>query len=103
LHADRLDPPPRALSPGIDYSAFALDPDGHCIQLYYYMEQIGLGWPGAPRLRASRKVNGEGWPEVLPPLFGHLRRPGPSKARSASASSTRPGETRAYLSVALNA
>ncbi len=32
---------PSALSPGIDYSAHVLDPAGHAIQLYYYMEQIG--------------------------------------------------------------
>jgi catechol 2,3-dioxygenase-like lactoylglutathione lyase family enzyme len=32
---------PAELSPGIDYSAFAIDPDGHAIQLYYYMQQSG--------------------------------------------------------------
>jgi catechol 2,3-dioxygenase-like lactoylglutathione lyase family enzyme len=54
------------LHPGIDYSAFVLDPDGHCIQLYYYMEQIG--WAGRPRPATERRrVNGE-WPEVLEPL-----------------------------------
>src|SRR4030095_2444971 len=39
-----VDSIPPELYPGIDYSAFALDPDGHCIQLYYYMEQVGWGW-----------------------------------------------------------
>ena len=38
---------PPELSPGIDYSFFAIDPDGHAMQLYYYMEQIG--WDGKPR------------------------------------------------------
>ena len=32
-HVHRRMPP--ELYPGIDYAAFALDPDGHCIQLYY--------------------------------------------------------------------
>ena len=55
---------PPELFPGIDYSAFALDPEGHAIQLYYYMEQIG--WDGRPRPALSRrKVDNEHWPESL--------------------------------------
>jgi hypothetical protein len=62
-----IDSIPPQLYPGIDYSAFALDPDGHCIQLYYYMEQIG--WDGRVRPASERrKVNGGEWPEVLQPL-----------------------------------
>jgi catechol 2,3-dioxygenase-like lactoylglutathione lyase family enzyme len=62
-----IDTIPPELYPGIDYSAFALDPDGHCIQLYYYMEQIG--WDGRVRPAAKRrKVNGGQWPERLEPL-----------------------------------
>jgi catechol 2,3-dioxygenase-like lactoylglutathione lyase family enzyme len=62
-----IDSIPPELYPGIDYSAFALDPDGHCIQLYYYMEQVG--WDGRVRPASERrKINGEGWPEVLQPL-----------------------------------
>jgi len=62
-----IDSIPPELYPGIDYSAFALDPDGHCIQLYYYMEQIG--WDGRVRPASERrKVNGREWPEVLQPL-----------------------------------
>src|SRR6266436_2285431 len=62
-----IDTIPPELYPGIDYSAFALDPDGHCIQLYYYMEQIG--WDGRVRPAAERrKVNGGQWPERLEPL-----------------------------------
>jgi len=58
---------PPELFPGIDYSAFALDPEGHAIQLYYYMEQIG--WDGKPRPAASRrKVDNEHWPESLDAL-----------------------------------
>jgi catechol 2,3-dioxygenase-like lactoylglutathione lyase family enzyme len=62
-----IDRIPPELYPGIDYSAFALDPDGHCIQLYYYMEQIG--WDGRVRPAAERRrVNGGEWPERLEPL-----------------------------------
>ena len=48
-----IDAIPPELYPGIDYSAFALDPDGHCIQLYYYMEQIG--WDGRTVRPASER------------------------------------------------
>ena len=54
------------LYPGIDYSAFAVDPDGHCIQLYYYMEQVG--WNGRVRPAAERRQVGSDWPETLEPL-----------------------------------
>jgi catechol 2,3-dioxygenase-like lactoylglutathione lyase family enzyme len=61
-----IDAIPPELYAGIDYSVFALDPDGHCIQLYYYMEQIG--WDGRVRPTAERRrVHGD-WPEVLEPL-----------------------------------
>ena len=57
---------PEDFHPGIDFSAYAVDPDGHLIQLYYYMEQ--LGWQGQPRPKElRRKVNGE-WPKTLEPL-----------------------------------
>jgi len=55
---------PPELFPGIDYSAFAVDPDGHLIQLYYYMEQIG--WDGRPMPAAQRrKIDNENWPEFV--------------------------------------
>ena len=55
---------PPELFPGIDYSAFAIDPDGHAIQLYYYMEQIG--WDGRPRpAHLRRKVDNARWPDAL--------------------------------------
>ena len=38
---------PSELLPGMDYTAFALDPQGHLVQLYAYMEQVG--WDGRPR------------------------------------------------------
>jgi catechol 2,3-dioxygenase-like lactoylglutathione lyase family enzyme len=52
---------PPELFPGIDYSAFAIDPDGHAIQLYYYMEQVG--WDGRPRPASARpKIDNANWP-----------------------------------------
>ena len=58
---------PPELFPGIDYSAFAIDPDGNAIQLYYYMEQIG--WDGRPRpSEARRKVDNAHWPDSLDAL-----------------------------------
>jgi catechol 2,3-dioxygenase-like lactoylglutathione lyase family enzyme len=54
---------PAELSPGIDYSAFAIDPDGHAIQLYYGMEQIG--WDGRPRPADLRPQALDPWPDVI--------------------------------------
>jgi catechol 2,3-dioxygenase-like lactoylglutathione lyase family enzyme len=61
-----VDSIPPEFYPGIDYSAFALDPDGHCIQLYYYMEQIG--WDGRVRSQSARRQITREWPEALEPL-----------------------------------
>ena len=44
---------PAELFPGIDYHFFVRDPDGHAVQLYYYMEQVG--WDGKPRPAAARR------------------------------------------------
>ena len=56
---------PSELSPGIDYSFFAIDPDGHAMQLYYYMEQIG--WDGKPRPAHLRpRIDNANWPETVP-------------------------------------
>jgi hypothetical protein len=57
---------PPELALGMDYVAYALDPDGHCIQLYYYMEQ--LGWDGQPRPQSQRRQVTGAWPEALKPL-----------------------------------
>jgi len=55
---------PPELHPGIDFAVQVFDPDGHCIQLYHAMEQIG--WDGKPRPRESRKPRVlSQWPEVL--------------------------------------
>jgi catechol 2,3-dioxygenase-like lactoylglutathione lyase family enzyme len=55
---------PPELHPGIDYAAYAFDPDGHCIQLYFAMEQVG--WDGKPRPKEFRTPRAlSEWPEVL--------------------------------------
>ena len=55
---------PQNLYPGIDYSAFVVDPDGQLIQLYAYMEQIG--WDGKPRQPSERrKVTPGEWPDTI--------------------------------------
>ena len=58
---------PAELYPGIDYAAHAFDADGHCVQLYAYMEQVG--WDGKPRPADQRRpVTPGSWPEVLDPM-----------------------------------
>jgi len=55
---------PPELFPGIDYCAFAIDPDGFAFQLYYYMEQVG--WDGKPRPASQRpKIDNAKWPEAV--------------------------------------
>jgi len=57
---------PQVLYSGIDYTVFVEDPDGHLIQLYAYMEQIG--WDGKPRPTSKRKqVTPGDWPETIEP------------------------------------
>jgi catechol 2,3-dioxygenase-like lactoylglutathione lyase family enzyme len=58
--------PPASLVPGMDYAAHAWDPDGHCIQLYYYMEQVG--WDGKVRAPAERRPVSNEWPAAVEPL-----------------------------------
>ena len=58
---------PPELFPGMDYNAFAVDPDGHLVQLYYYMEQVG--WDGVVRSKAQRRVVDNGnWPDTVAAL-----------------------------------
>lgn len=57
---------PAELHPGIDYAAYAQDPEGHLVLLYYYMEQVG--WEGRPRPDVLRRPRQEPWPEALEPL-----------------------------------
>ncbi len=66
-HGARFADVPPELYPGIDYAAHVLDPDGHCLKLYYYMEQVG--WDGKPRPKElRRKVDHENWPETVEPM-----------------------------------
>jgi catechol 2,3-dioxygenase-like lactoylglutathione lyase family enzyme len=59
---------PPELFPGMDYTAFVTDPQGHAIQLYAYMEQVG--WDGRPRPADQRRKVKEGgnWPDSLEPM-----------------------------------
>jgi catechol 2,3-dioxygenase-like lactoylglutathione lyase family enzyme len=55
---------PSEMTPGMDHTICALDPDGHAIQLYWSMEQIG--WDGKPRPAAARrKIVAGQWPKAL--------------------------------------
>ena len=55
---------PPELFPGMAHNAFAIDPDGHAIQLYFHMEQIG--WDGRPMPGALRpKIDNDNWPETV--------------------------------------
>jgi catechol 2,3-dioxygenase-like lactoylglutathione lyase family enzyme len=55
---------PAELHPGIDYAFHVLDPDGHCIALYFNIEQIG--WDGKPRPAQARPhVDPRDWPAAI--------------------------------------
>jgi len=55
---------PAEMTPGMDHTICALDPDGHAIQLYWSMEQIG--WDGKPRpATARRRIVAGQWPKAL--------------------------------------
>ncbi|MDH3466425.1 MAG: VOC family protein [Gammaproteobacteria bacterium] len=56
---------PVALTPGIAWSAFAIDTEGHAIQLYFTMDQIG--WDGLPRPRnLAKDIPIKEWPTTIP-------------------------------------
>ena len=59
---------PEELHPGVDFAAYAVDPEGHCIQLYSYMEQVG--WDGKPRPKDLRRPNLpiDQWPDAVEPM-----------------------------------
>jgi catechol 2,3-dioxygenase-like lactoylglutathione lyase family enzyme len=64
--AKPFDLPPE-LRPGIDYAFYVKDPDGHALELYYYMEQVG--WDGRVRPAAQRrKVETGKWPTAIEPM-----------------------------------
>ncbi len=55
---------PLSLFPGIDYHFIVEDPDGHAVQFYHYIEQIG--WDGKPRPASARpEVQPGVWPETI--------------------------------------
>jgi catechol 2,3-dioxygenase-like lactoylglutathione lyase family enzyme len=56
---------PPELSPGMDHTILALDPDGHAMHLYWSMEQVG--WDGRARpAEQRRRIVPGAWPELLP-------------------------------------
>ena len=57
---------PAELHPGVDYAAHIVDPAGHCLMLYYYMERVG--WDGRPRPASQRRKVAGDWPESIEPL-----------------------------------
>jgi catechol 2,3-dioxygenase-like lactoylglutathione lyase family enzyme len=55
---------PSELRPGMDQAFYVQDPDGHALELYHYMEQVG--WDGRVRPAAARRKIAMGqWPEAL--------------------------------------
>jgi hypothetical protein len=55
---------PPELSTGIDHSVYFVDPDGHLVQLYFQMEQ--LGWSGTTKPRESRRPSSfADWPAQI--------------------------------------
>ena len=57
---------PGELTPGIDRSIIALDGNGHAIELYHGIEQIG--WDGRPRPASARRKGAPGeWPDAIEP------------------------------------
>ena len=52
-----------AKEPAQLYAVHVIDPEGNCIQLYYYMEQIG--WDGKPRPAHQRRAPNKNWPESV--------------------------------------
>jgi catechol 2,3-dioxygenase-like lactoylglutathione lyase family enzyme len=54
---------PDELHLGIDYAAYVRDPDGHLLQLYYRIEQVG--WDGRPRPTHLRPVVTRPWPDTV--------------------------------------
>jgi catechol-2,3-dioxygenase len=58
-----IDSIPCDLHPGIEYAAHAIGPDGHCIELYHAMEQVG--WDGRPRPAGERRRVAPDWPQTI--------------------------------------
>lgn len=59
----RLAQPPADLFPGLGPSFLAFDPDGHAVQFYWGMEQIG--WDGRPRPADQRPAIATDWPQSV--------------------------------------
>ena len=56
---------PPELHSGIDYAVHVLDPDGHCVRLYYEMENVGTR--GRPMTASERRPIAAQRPAVIAP------------------------------------
>jgi catechol 2,3-dioxygenase-like lactoylglutathione lyase family enzyme len=54
---------PSEVHTGIDYALHLVDPEGHCVQLYHEMEQVGSA--GTPMSPAERRRVTSDWPDQL--------------------------------------
>ncbi len=63
-HGQKIVNLPQELFPGMEHNAFVVDPDGHLVQLYFAMEQIG--WDGKPCPATQRpKIDNENMPRKV--------------------------------------
>jgi catechol-2,3-dioxygenase len=62
-HGSEIVELPPQLHLGIDYATYVRDPDGHLIQLYYFIER--LGWDGRPRPAHLRPSITTPWPDAV--------------------------------------
>jgi catechol 2,3-dioxygenase-like lactoylglutathione lyase family enzyme len=56
---------PAELHPGMDFVAHVLDPDGHVLQFYHQMEQIGWDGRAQPKTMRRKALPYAEWPEAL--------------------------------------
>jgi catechol 2,3-dioxygenase-like lactoylglutathione lyase family enzyme len=54
---------PREVHTGIDYALHVVDPQGHCVQIYHEMEQVGSA--GRPMSAGERRQVTSDWPDRL--------------------------------------
>lgn len=57
---------PSGVHTGIDYALHVVDPEGHCVQIYHEMEQVGSS--GIPMAASDRRQVTSSWPEHIDPM-----------------------------------